>query len=53
MDGAPVADEVLLAWLEGRAEGALSLNGVAVQRIAADQLATRFGYISVPTPATA
>jgi hypothetical protein len=53
MDGAPVADEVLLEWLEGRAEGALSLDGVAVERIAADQLATRFCYISVPTPATA
>jgi hypothetical protein len=53
MDGAPVADEVLLEWLEGRAEGALSLDGVAVECIAADQLATRFGYVSVPTPATA
>jgi hypothetical protein len=49
MDGAPVADEVLLEWLEGRATGALSLNEVVVERIAAGQLATRFGYVSVPT----
>jgi hypothetical protein len=49
MDGAPVADEVLLEWLEGRATGALSLNNVVVERIAAEQLATRFGYVSVPT----
>ncbi|MYM71235.1 DUF2946 family protein [Duganella sp. FT134W] len=53
MDGAPVADEVLLAWLDGRAAGTLSLNGVAVERVAAGQLATRFGYISVPTPTAA
>jgi hypothetical protein len=49
MDGAPMADEVLLEWLEGRAGGALSLNEVVVERIAAEQLATRFGYVSVPT----
>jgi hypothetical protein len=49
MDGAAVADEVLLEWLEGRTDGALSLGGVAVQRLAADQLAAHFGYVSVPT----
>jgi hypothetical protein len=48
MDGAPVVDEVLLEWLDGRATGALSLNEVVVQRIAAGQLATHFGYVSVP-----
>ncbi len=48
MDGAPVADEVLLEWLAGRATGALSLNEMVVERIAAGQLATRFGYVSVP-----
>jgi hypothetical protein len=53
MDGAPVADEVLLDWLAGQTEGALSLNGVAVERIAGNQLATRFGYVSVPSSETA
>jgi hypothetical protein len=49
IDGAPVQDEILLAWIEARAQGALSLDGVTVERIAADQLAARFGYVSVPT----
>lgn len=54
LNGAPVADEVLLAWMEGGADGALSLDDLPVERIAADQLAARFGYISVPSapPAT-
>jgi hypothetical protein len=52
MNGAAVADEVLLEWLEGRAQGALSLDGVAVERIAAKQLATRFGYVSAPSAPT-
>nr|WP_315251314.1 DUF2946 family protein [uncultured Duganella sp.] len=49
LNGTPVADEVLLEWMEGRAEGALSLDGVTVERIAADQLTTRFGFVSVPS----
>jgi hypothetical protein len=49
LDGAPVADEVLLEWLEGHAAGTLSLNGVTVERIAAGQLAARCGYVSVPS----
>jgi hypothetical protein len=53
LDGAIVADEVLLEWIEGQAHGALSLDGVPLQRIAADQLAARFGYVSVPTSPTA
>ncbi|MTV37451.1 DUF2946 family protein [Duganella radicis] len=46
---APVADEVLLAWMEGRDESALSLDGILVERIAADRLAARYGYVSVPS----
>jgi len=53
MDGAPVEDEVLLEWMAGRAPGQLSLNGVALQRIAAAQLAARFGYVSEPAPPAA
>ena len=53
MHGAPVEDEVLLEWMEGRAQGELVLNGVSVQRIAAGQLAARFGYVSVPTAPSA
>jgi hypothetical protein len=54
LDGAPAGDDVLLEWLAGRADGALSLDGVAVERIAADQLAARFGFVSVPSaPAAA
>jgi hypothetical protein len=53
LHGAPVADEVLLDWMEGRAQGELSLDGVPLQRIAAEQLAAHFGYVSVPTAPTA
>jgi len=53
MDGMPVEDEALLEWLAGRAPGMLSLNGVALQRIAADRLAARFGYVSEPAPPAA
>jgi len=49
MDGVPVADEVLLAWMEGRDDGPLSLDGVLVERIAGDRLAARYGYVSVPS----
>ncbi|NVM78033.1 hypothetical protein FHW83_003857 [Duganella sp. SG902] len=49
MDGAPVADEVLLGWMEGRGDGVLSLDGVLVERIAADRLAARYGFVSVPS----
>jgi hypothetical protein len=49
LNGAPVRDEVLLDWMAGNAEGALGLDGMAVERIAADQLAARFGFVSVPS----
>ncbi|MYM69925.1 DUF2946 family protein [Pseudoduganella sp. FT55W] len=52
MDGAPVADEVLLEWMEGRSGGALTLDGVAVERIGADQLAARYGFVSMPSAPT-
>ena len=48
MDGAAVADEALLAWIDGAASGELTLDGVAVQRVAAAQLPARYGYVSVP-----
>jgi hypothetical protein len=53
LNGAPVEDEVLLEWMEGRADGALTLDGVAVERIAADQLAARYGFVSVPSAPSA
>ncbi|MYM29883.1 DUF2946 family protein [Duganella sp. CY15W] len=53
MNGAAVADEVLLDWMEGRSAGELTLQGVPVERIAADGLAARFGFVSEPSaPAT-
>ena len=56
MNGALVDDEALLAWLETGAPAlTLSEHGrtIAVQRMAADQLAARFGYVSAPSPAKA
>ncbi|TFW20697.1 DUF2946 family protein [Duganella callida] len=51
--GAPVADEALLEFMAGSASAGLSLNGVRVQRLAAGDLAARYGYVSVPSaPAT-
>jgi hypothetical protein len=55
MNGAAVDDEALLAWLEGGElpPAALTLadrgRQIAVQRMAADQLAAHFAYVSVPT----
>jgi hypothetical protein len=54
MNGEPVDDEALLAWLDGAepASAALTLADrgrlIAVRRMAADQLATHFRYVSVP-----
>jgi hypothetical protein len=53
LNSAPVEDDVLLAWMEGRADGALTLDGMAVERIAADQLAARYGFVSVPSAPSA
>ncbi|MYM23441.1 DUF2946 family protein [Duganella sp. FT135W] len=49
LNGAAVEDEVLLEWIEGRVRGALTLDDVAVERIGADQLAARYGFVSVPS----
>jgi len=49
MNEAEVADETLLAWIEGSMSGALTLDGVAVQRVDAAELPARFGYVSEPT----
>jgi hypothetical protein len=50
-EGKPVADEQLLAWLEGGAgELALRWSGglVTVQRIGAEAVARRFGFVQRP-----
>jgi hypothetical protein len=53
LDGAPVGDDALLAWMAGRLQGDLRLNGSPVMRIGAAQLASRLGYVNVPAgPAT-
>ena len=48
-------DEALLAWLEGDDAQPLTLadrgRQINVQRVAADQLAARFGYVSAPAKA--
>jgi len=56
LDGKPVADEALLAWLEGGDSGAgagrlaLRWQGreIAVERIAAAGMAQRFGFVPRP-----
>jgi hypothetical protein len=53
LNGAPVEDEVLLEWMEGHTHGALTLDDVAVERIAAGQLAARYGFVSVPSAPSA
>lgn len=53
MDGAPVGDEALMAWLEtGRGHVALDVAGttVAVERLTGNDLGQRFGFISLPQP---
>ncbi len=51
LDGRPVADDALLGWLEG-AEGKLALRwqdrDVAVERLATQEAAQRFGYVQRP-----
>ncbi|MYN43673.1 DUF2946 family protein [Pseudoduganella sp. FT93W] len=49
--GSPVADDTLMAWLEGTSNASLTLQGHAVQRVEAATLPARFGYVSVPAPA--
>ncbi|MFP5391645.1 MAG: DUF2946 family protein [Gammaproteobacteria bacterium] len=52
LDGLPAHDEALLAWMEGgAAELRLNYRGerIAVERIAAEQVAERFGFVRLPT----
>ena len=53
LDGAPAADETVLAWFEGQ-DGALTLQlatgSLAVARIACDGLAKHFGFVRAPLP---
>jgi hypothetical protein len=58
MNGEPVDDEALLAWLEGDESppAALTLcergRQISVQRMAGADLPARFGYVSVPSAPT-
>lgn len=53
-DGQPLDDAALLAWVDGTTDGALTLeaNGqsVPVRRIAAAEVAQRFGFVQRPQP---
>ena len=53
LDGNPVTDDALMAWLEGTA-GSLAWRyqgqAVPVERIARDTVATRFGFQRLPAP---
>ena len=53
LDGNPVTDDALMAWLEGTA-GSLAWRyqgqTVPVERIARDAVATRFGFQRLPAP---
>ncbi|QGZ39866.1 Protein of unknown function (DUF2946) [Pseudoduganella flava] len=50
--GKPVADEALLAWIEGGAGTAPALplagRNIALQRIARDEVPARFGFVRAP-----
>ena len=58
MNGEPVDDEALLAWLEGDELPPVALTlcergrQIAVQRMAGADLPARFGYVSVPSAPT-
>jgi len=51
LDGKPVADEGLMAWLEG-GPGRLALRWqgreIAVERLVFDEAAQRFGFVQRP-----
>lgn len=53
LDGAPAADEAVMAWLEGGA-GRLALpwdgRAIAVERVAAAALPETFGFNRIPAP---
>jgi hypothetical protein len=53
LDGRPLSDEALVAWLEGGA-GAMALSHAGVrlpvERMASAQLAERCGFVKQPAP---
>lgn len=49
LDGQPVSDEALMAWLEGGA-GSLTLGQVQVERIRQAEVADEFGFVQLPQP---
>ena len=53
IDGAPLSDEALMAWLE-RGDGALTLRyggqAVAVRTLARAQVPEHFGFVRLPAP---
>jgi hypothetical protein len=53
MEGTPVGDEALMAWLAtGNGNVTLDIHGasVAVARLAEDDLSQRFGFVTLPQP---
>ncbi|WP_050477410.1 DUF2946 family protein [Herbaspirillum rhizosphaerae] len=55
LDGAPASDEQIMAWLEGKHRGALSLphggQVLALQWTAAENLSEQFGFVAQPRAA--
>jgi len=55
LNGAPAGDDALLAWLDDPAAPLTLANGerhMAIERVPADQLARRFGFIDMPAALT-
>jgi hypothetical protein len=53
LDGEPASSDALLGWLDGQPGNMqLSYRGrtVAVQRLARDSVAQRFGFVRAPAP---
>lgn len=54
LDSLPVDDAHLLVWIDGSASGTLTLNDrgqtIAIRRLAAADVAARFGFIRIPSP---
>jgi len=51
LNGAPAGDEALLAWLDDPSAPLTLADGerhMAIERVPADQLARRFGFVSIP-----
>jgi hypothetical protein len=55
LNGAPAGDDALLAWLDDPAAPLTLADGerhMAIERVPADQLARRFGFIDMPAALT-